>query len=136
MARVNSIYLPGFGPRANPIPMGAKVGNVIHSSSLWGIDPKTKIFPANLDEQAELLFKNITSFMEEAGGSPENIVFLRAFIRKERHREAHDALNKPWLKMFPDENHRPARHTMWGDHLYLFDAKPECQFMAEVLAVA
>jgi Putative translation initiation inhibitor, yjgF family len=115
--------------------MGAKVGNVVHSSSLWGMNFDTKTFPADLDEQAELLFKNITNFLEQAGGSPENIVFLRVFIRKERHREAHDALNKPWLKMFPDENHRPARHTMWGDHLYLFDAKPDCQFMAEVLAV-
>jgi 2-iminobutanoate/2-iminopropanoate deaminase len=134
MAQVNSIYLPGVGPRANPIPMGAKVGNVVHSSSLSGIDFETKNFPPNLDEQAELLFKNITNFMEQAGGTPANIVFIRVFIRKERHREAHDALNKPWLKMFPDENHRPARHTMWAD-LLLFDAKADCQFIAEVLAV-
>lgn len=134
MARVNSIYLPGVGARANPIPMGAKVGNVVHSSSLWGMNFQTKTFPTNLDEQAELLFMNITNFLEQAGGRPENIVFLRVFIRKERHREAHDALNKPWLKMFPDENHRPARHTMWAE-LLLFDTKPDCQFIAEVLAV-
>ena len=42
MAQVNCIYLPGVGPRADPIQMGAKVGSVVHSSSLSGIDFDTK----------------------------------------------------------------------------------------------
>ena len=79
MARVKSIYLPGVGARANPIPMGAKVGNVVHSSSLWGMNFDTKTFPANLDEQAELLFKNITNFLEQAGGGPEKYRLLKSF---------------------------------------------------------
>ena len=107
MARRVSIHLPGVS-HAAPIPMGAKVGNVVYSSAISGHDAATDSMPDDPAKQAEALFKNIRTFMEVAGGTTDDIVKMDVLLKDDNLR---DAINTEWLKMFPDEDNRPARHA-------------------------
>lgn len=111
MAKRTVINIPGMAHGA-PIPMGAKVGNIVYSSGISGRDTEKNILPEDPDEQAEALFTNIRTFMQIAGGTPEDIVHMAVLMKDDRHRES---INKAWLKMFPDEHSRPARHAITTD---------------------
>jgi enamine deaminase RidA (YjgF/YER057c/UK114 family) len=102
------INLPGMAHGA-PIPMGSKVGNTVYSSGISGTNPETHSMPPDPDEQAMQLFENIKTFMEVAGGTTDDIVHMRLLMKDDKYRES---INKAWLKMFPDENNRPARHAL------------------------
>jgi 2-iminobutanoate/2-iminopropanoate deaminase len=108
MAKREVIEIPGLAHGA-PIPNGAKIGNIVYSSAISGRDTKTNELPSDPDKQAEVLFENIRKFMEIAGGSPDDIIRMTVYIKEEEHR---DAINKPWIAMFPDEHNRPARHAI------------------------
>src|SRR5207302_9561590 len=109
--RRTSIYLEGMHHGA-PIPNGAKVGNVLFSSAIFSTDPASGQPPEDPAAQAAQLFKNIRQFMEQAGGSPEDIGIMSCTVRDGKLREN---LNVEWEKMFPDPNSRPARHTVTGE---------------------
>jgi 2-iminobutanoate/2-iminopropanoate deaminase len=89
------------------------------SSALSGKDAKTGVLSPDPDEQAEAMFRNLRLFMEQAGGTPDNIAHMTVFLKEEKLRES---VNKAWLKMFPDEHDRPARHAikaeLRGDNLF------------------
>jgi 2-iminobutanoate/2-iminopropanoate deaminase len=108
MAKRTVIEMPGLA-HGVPIPNGAKIGNVVFSSAISGKNAETGKVPENPDEQAEVLFRNIHKFMELAGGTPENIGHMTVYLKDEKDRES---INKAWLKMFPDEHNRPARHAL------------------------
>jgi enamine deaminase RidA (YjgF/YER057c/UK114 family) len=103
-----SIDIPGMAHGA-PIPNGCKVGNMVFSSGIFGRDTENNSIPEDPDEQAAALFKNIRTFMEQAGGTPENIAYVKVYLPDDKYRES---INKEWLKMFPDEHSRPARHAL------------------------
>jgi enamine deaminase RidA (YjgF/YER057c/UK114 family) len=111
MAKRKSIHIKGMEHGA-PIPNGVVIGNMIFSSALSGKDAKTGVMSANPDEQAEAMFRNLQLFMESAGGTPDNIAYMKVYLKEEKYR---DAVNKSWLKMFPDEHDRPARHAIKAD---------------------
>jgi 2-iminobutanoate/2-iminopropanoate deaminase len=125
MAKRKSIEIPGVHHQ-NPIPMGAKIGNVVYSSAISGLEPNAKSPPSDPDKQAEVLFRNIRTFMEHAGGTPDDIIRMTVYVKEEQYR---DSINKEWLKMFPDENNRPARHTLKAP------VRGEALFQIEVVAV-
>jgi 2-iminobutanoate/2-iminopropanoate deaminase len=100
-----------------PVPIGAKIRNLVFSSDIYGWDSENKQLPSSADDQAELLFKNIRQFMEQVGGTMENITYIMVCTRRDKHREALPAFNKPWLRTFPDENNRPARHAFQEEDL-------------------
>jgi enamine deaminase RidA (YjgF/YER057c/UK114 family) len=106
--RRRSIHLEGLEHGA-PIPSGAVVGNMVFSSAISGRDPQTGTAPADPDEQAAQMFRNLRRFMEAAGGTPEDIGHLTLYLKEEKYR---DAVNKAWLAMFPDAASRPARHAV------------------------
>ena len=108
MAKREIIEIPGLAHGA-PIPMGAKIGNTVYSSAISGKNAKTQELPADPDTQAEVLFDNIRAFMELAGGTPDDIIHMSVYMKEEEDR---DSINKAWLKMFPDEHSRPARHAV------------------------
>lgn len=107
----HSIQVDGVEHGA-PIPMGAVVGNMLFSSGIAGIDPATGTAPADLGQQCELAFTNMKSLVENAGGTVEDIGVMKVYLRDRSQR---DAVNRPWLRTFPDENNRPARHTIQYD---------------------
>jgi enamine deaminase RidA (YjgF/YER057c/UK114 family) len=106
--RRTSINIPGMAHGA-PIPMGSRVGNVVYSSAISGRDTEKNVIPSDPDEQAFTLFRNIEKFMEIAGGTTDDIVKMTILMKDEKDRES---INKAWLKMFPDEHSRPARHAL------------------------
>ena len=108
MAKRTVIEMAGLSHGA-PIPNGAKIGNLVFSSAISGKNTQTGKVPQDPNEQAEVLFHNIQKFMELAGGTPENIGHMTVFLLEEKYR---DSVNKAWLKMFPDEHNRPARHAL------------------------
>jgi enamine deaminase RidA (YjgF/YER057c/UK114 family) len=108
MARRQSVNFPGFSHQ-NPIPNASRVGNIVMSSVIGGTDPGTRELPPTLEAQAANVFGYIRSAVEAAGGTTEDIVKINFFVRDPATQRA--ALNAEWLKMFPDPNARPARHT-------------------------
>ena len=103
-----SIHVDGVQHGA-PIPMGARVGNMIFSSGIIGADPSTGQVPADLESQCEFAFANMKTLVENAGGTVQNIGSIKVYMKDRSQREA---VNRPWLEMFPDEDDRPARHAI------------------------
>ena len=125
MAKRKSIHVPGMEHGA-PIPNGTVVGNIVFSSAISGKDAKTGVMSPNPDEQAEAMFRNLHLFMESVGGTPDNIGYMKVYLKEEKYR---DSVNNAWLKMFPDEHDRPARHAIKGE------LRGEMLMQIEVIAV-
>jgi 2-iminobutanoate/2-iminopropanoate deaminase len=109
-----------------PIPNGAVVGNMIFSSAISGKDAKIGMLSPDADQQAEAMFRNLRQFMESVGGTPDNIGYMKVYLKEEKYREA---VNRAWLKMFPDEHDRPARHAVKAE------LRGEALFQIEAIAV-
>ena len=103
-----SIHVEGVQHGA-PIPMGARVGNMIFSSGIIGADPSTGQVPEDLERQCVFAFANMKTMVENAGGTVQNSGSIKVYMKDRSQREA---VNRPWLEMFPDEDDRPARHAI------------------------
>jgi 2-iminobutanoate/2-iminopropanoate deaminase len=108
MAQRQSVNFPGFSHQ-NPIPNASRVGNIVMSSVIGGSNPGTRDLPPTLEAQVANVFNYIRSAVESAGGTPEHIVKINFYVKDPATQR--EALNAEWLKMFPDPNSRPARHT-------------------------
>ena len=106
-----SIHVDGVQHGA-PIPMGARVGNMIFSSGIIGAAPSTGKIPEDLDSQCVFAFANMKTMLENAGATTKNVGTIKVYMKDRSQR---DAVNRPWLEMFPDENDRPARHAIEYD---------------------
>ena len=94
----------------NPIPNASRVGNVVMSSVIGGTKPGTRELPASLEEQVANVFAHIRHDVEAAGGSVDDIIKINFWLKDPTSQRA--ALNAEWVKMFPDPESRPARHTL------------------------
>ncbi|HEU0075155.1 MAG TPA: RidA family protein [Dehalococcoidia bacterium] len=90
-----------------PIPMAARIGNMIMTSGIPGSDPQTGEMPASLEEQAKNCFRNLENVLAKAGAGKDDVLRVTVFIKSNNNRQI---VNPAWLEMFPDENTRPARH--------------------------
>ncbi|MEJ0070553.1 MAG: RidA family protein [Pseudomonadota bacterium] len=107
MASRKSIHVAGFG-HVNPIPAACRIGNLVVSGGIHGIDPATGKVAPSLEAQCAHMFAHVRTIMETAGGKPDDIIKMTVWMNDRAQR---DALNREWVKMFPDEHSRPARHT-------------------------
>jgi 2-iminobutanoate/2-iminopropanoate deaminase len=94
----------------NPIPNASRVGNIVMSSVIGGTRPGTRELPASLEEQVANVFAHIRHDIEAAGGSVDDIIKITFWVKDPVLQRA--ALNTEWVKMFPDPQSRPARHTL------------------------
>jgi len=94
---------------ANPIPSASRVGNMLYTSVISGRDPATGNVPESVDEQAVNAFKNLSNILAKAGATAGDVAHVTVFVRDISVRPH---VNTPWVEMFPDENSRPARHTI------------------------
>lgn len=109
MARRQSIN--GNQPRhENPIPNASRVGNIVMSSVIGGANPGTRTLPATLEEQVANVFAHIRHDVQAAGGSVDDIIKITFWVKDPVNQRA--ALNAEWVRMFPDPEARPARHTL------------------------
>jgi 2-iminobutanoate/2-iminopropanoate deaminase len=130
MARRQSIYVEGFGHR-NPIPAACRLGNVVTSGIIYGLDVATGKPADGLQRQCALMFEHVRAIVEAAGGTLDDIVKLNVWMTDRSQRQA---INDAWLALFPDPDTRPARQTMQGvltpgilvqcDFLAVVDASP------------
>lgn len=124
--RLRSIEVPGITHGSAPIPMGARVGNMIFSSGLMGKDPATDTLPPDGASQARLVFQNLRTLLLEAGASLQDVGRVTVFIKDNAMR---DAVNLEWLNAFPDPDDRPARHTL------IYDLQGGMLVQLEIIAV-
>jgi 2-iminobutanoate/2-iminopropanoate deaminase len=107
-----SIEIEGITHGQAPIPMGARVGNMIYSSGIMGKNPANDSLPSDAPSQSKFMFANLKTLLANGGASLKDVVHVKAYIKDNNYR---DALNEEWLKCFPDPHDRPARHTMVTD---------------------
>jgi enamine deaminase RidA (YjgF/YER057c/UK114 family) len=103
--------VPGI-EHSNPIPQAVEIGGLVFSSAIFGEDPETGELPDDPARQTELAFRHMRTMLEQAGAGPEHVAKLTVFLSDDANR-AH--VNREWLQMFPDEDDRPARHTVRTD---------------------
>lgn len=111
MKQRRSIQIPGFRHK-NPIPNAAMIGNVLMSGVINGVDPATGAVAPGVEDQCRFMFAHVRAIVEAAGGSTGDILKMTVWMRNRADR---DALNLEWLRMFPDEASRPARHTFQAE---------------------
>jgi len=109
MPKRQSVDFAGFR-HLNPIPNASRIGNIVMSSVISGMDPGTRNMPATLEQQLANMFTHIRSAVEAAGGTVDNIIKINVWMKEPVTQR--EALNVEWVKMFPEKESRPARHTM------------------------
>jgi 2-iminobutanoate/2-iminopropanoate deaminase len=107
----NSVEVEGLSHGQNPIPFGSRVGPLVCSGGIMGADPATGKTPEDGAEQVQRVFQNLQAFMTAAGGSVEDIAKVEVLLADNSLR---GNVNEEWIKVFPDEHSRPARHTTAG----------------------
>ena len=108
MSKRQSVNSPGFSHQ-NPIPNASRIGNLVISSVIGGTNPGTRDLPAALEQQVANVFAHMRNMIEAAGGSVDDIIKVTFWVKDPASQR--QALNAEWVKMFPDEVSRPARHT-------------------------
>jgi 2-iminobutanoate/2-iminopropanoate deaminase len=106
-----SLEVSGLAHKA-PIPLGARVGNLICSSGIAGKDPATGQLPADAASQARMAFDNMQRLLDAGGAMLADVVKLTVYAKDDSVREA---VNAEWLRSFPDPADRPARHILLQD---------------------
>jgi 2-iminobutanoate/2-iminopropanoate deaminase len=109
-----SIEVEGFSHGAQPIPAACRVGPLIMTGGVYGLDPATGTIPDDVTEQSRLMFVNLALILAAAGAGLGDVAKMTVYVKVP---EARGAVNAEWLKAFPDAASRPARHTQQNDHL-------------------
>ena len=126
MNKRQSISVAGLKHGNNPLPIASRVGNFIATSGIPGINRHTGDLPGTVEEQIPLMFDNLKAVIEAAGGSAETILKVTLFVKDTACREA---INESWVKLFPSEDSRPARHVLQ------YDLSHGMQIQCEALAL-
>jgi 2-iminobutanoate/2-iminopropanoate deaminase len=107
--RRRSIEVEGFGHAGLPIPAACRIGNIVMSGGISGIDVDAQRMPESAAEQCENMFANVRRILAAAGASPDDVIKMTVFVKD---RTVRSVVNGPWIAMFPDERSRPARHIL------------------------
>jgi 2-iminobutanoate/2-iminopropanoate deaminase len=114
MAGRKSIDVAGFSHGSQPIPAACRIGDIVMTGGVFGLDPHSGAVPDDAEMQCRLMFANLRRILQAAGASPADVIKMTVWVR---HADVRPALNRQWLEMFPDADSRPARHTLPSDHL-------------------
>jgi 2-iminobutanoate/2-iminopropanoate deaminase len=108
----NAVYLPldkSWLARGQEPVAASRIGNMVFTSGVPGIDLSTGALGQGAEKQFELAFVNLIALLKMAGAGPESIGLLTVFIPDRANRAY---INKDWLKLFPGGNTgRRARQT-------------------------
>lgn len=114
MSKRRSVNIEGFNHGALPIPAASRVGPLVMTGGVHGMDPVTGALPDDLRQQTRQMFDNLARIMTAAGGSTDDIARMTVFVKVP---DARAAVNEEWLRMFPDPASRPSRHTQVNETL-------------------
>jgi enamine deaminase RidA (YjgF/YER057c/UK114 family) len=118
---------PGKPLHRQPIPTATRIGNIIFSSAIGGMDLQSGEIPEDAQTQIANAFINMRLSLEAAGASLEDVGKLTVALRDRGLRET---VNRYWLEAFPDEDSRPVRHAVGAPQA------PEMAIQLEFIAVA
>jgi enamine deaminase RidA (YjgF/YER057c/UK114 family) len=107
MTRRKSIHIGEF-KHANPIPNASRIGNLLMSGVILGRDASGKM-PEKIEDQCANMFGHMKAIVEAGGGTTDDIIKMTVWLQDRTQRAP---VNVEWLKMFPDEHSRPARHAL------------------------
>jgi len=127
MTSRRSFEVDGYRHGANPIPAAARIGNVVMTGGISGIDLATGEMPDSLDTQCANMFALMAKVVAAAGAGVEDVIKMTVYLRPGLQR---DAINREWIKYFPDPHSRPVRHTIINEHL-----APKMLVQCEVMAI-
>ena len=86
----------------------SKVGNLIITSGIPGINRKTGVLPESPADQFALAYENLRFVLESMGvAGPEEIAHITVYIPDPSLR---NLINRGWMALYPD-GERPARKT-------------------------
>jgi 2-iminobutanoate/2-iminopropanoate deaminase len=125
VAKRESMHIPGLVRHKNPIGHCTRIGNMLFSGAIGGYG-KDGALPDSVDAQVTNAFANMKILVEGAGFGLGDVAKVTVFMKDTSNREA---INREWLKLFPIEHDRPARHALKSD----FDGKTLVQL--EIVAV-
>jgi 2-iminobutanoate/2-iminopropanoate deaminase len=103
--------IPGHGHH-DPIPMGARIGDLYASSGISGVDADgpDKLEPVEgAAGQAHFGLRNMRTLAEQGGMSADDIGHVTVLVQDYADLAAVD---REWCVLFPDPNDRPARQVM------------------------
>jgi 2-iminobutanoate/2-iminopropanoate deaminase len=109
-----SFEVEGYRHGDNPIPAVSRIGNLVLTGGISGIDTATGVMPAALEDQCSNMFGLAVRVLQAANAKLEDVVKVTVFMKAGLNR---DALNREWSKRFPDPHSRPVRHTLVNEHL-------------------
>lgn len=112
MSNRRSFDIEGYS-HGNPIPAVSRVGNIVMTGGISGVMPD-KTLPPDMNGQARQMFALMKRMLEAAGATMEDVVKVTVWVRDPSMRPQ---LNEEWVKVFPDEHSRPARHVQRYDYL-------------------
>lgn len=114
MSRRRSINIEGFNHGTLPIPAASRVGPLLVTGGVHGMDPATGALPDDMRQQTHHMFGNLRRILDAAGGSLDDIVRMTVFVKVP---DVRAIVNEEWLKAFPNPESRPARHTLVNETL-------------------
>jgi 2-iminobutanoate/2-iminopropanoate deaminase len=103
--------IPGHGHH-DPIPMGARIGDLFASSGVSGVDPASadKLEPVDgAAGQTYFGLRNVKALAESGGMTPDDIGHITVLIQDYGDLAA---IDKEWCAVFPNPADRPARQVM------------------------
>jgi 2-iminobutanoate/2-iminopropanoate deaminase len=112
--RRESFEIEGYSHGGNPIPAVTRIGNLVFTGGISGIDTGTGTMPVALEDQCANMFVLADKVLKAANARLEDVIKVTVFLKAGLNREA---LNREWVKYFPDPHSRPVRHTLVNEHL-------------------
>ena len=77
---------------------------ILYLSGQLPIDRETKTIPPTIEEQTDLVFKNVETILKEAGSNKKNVLQVRVYISSIN---LWDKVNDGYSEFF--EDHKPVR---------------------------
>lgn len=109
-----SFDVPGLGHGSNPVPVAARVGDLIATGGIRGVDRQTGRMSADLAGQAEHMFANLVTAVQIAGGTADTILKVTVHLKSA---EGRALINPAWESHFPNPQARPSRQVLIYEHL-------------------
>jgi 2-iminobutanoate/2-iminopropanoate deaminase len=125
-AQRKSIQIETF-KHVHPIPAACRIGPLVMSGVILGRDAGRGDLPGSLEAQCANMFAHVEATVIAAGGTTDDIIKMTVWLKDRSQREP---LNAAWLKMFPDEHSRPARHSLQAE--MSGGALVQCDFTAVI----
>ena len=109
-----SVVLDWFKHGDQPIPAASRIGPLLITGGVHGVDRQTGDLPSDPEGQIRHMFKNLASVLEAGGATWDDVARVTVYIGSPAYRAI---VNVYWVKAFPEEASRPARHTMINGNL-------------------